>query len=40
MADYNFPVTIMDPCQQCGAEPYESCRFDCTAASIELGEMA
>ena len=40
MTDYRFMVTILDPCDQCGAESGEACRFDCTAASVELGEMA
>ncbi len=35
-----FMVTVLDPCAQCGADSGEACRFDCTAASIEMGEMA
>ena len=34
-----FMVTIMDPCDECGAESGERCRVDCTGYSVAIGEM-
>jgi hypothetical protein len=36
----SFVVTILDPCDECGAESGERCRVDCTGYSTELGELS